>query len=305
MIELFKSLKQWVDNRDETLLLQLLPHFEVLDKFLAVIDLNFAPDLCIPRVRAEFQEKFQKSGSFMGALESIDVEALVSYVALCRRGSKALDHEQRLSQKLKNEDEEEEVPEQRGCIESAKKKRKHRVVGLDDRIDFSASAASHLMKLVTDAMKTCLYQLPEDIRTKNDECQGVVAELGGVHDSFVKLKLDGPEAVEFAKALLSTRDIISTCGHHRVARMHLNADVPVSAMVLKPTFFRKGLCEHHPCRKVSLMSSHVVSESCPHAVWTGHLSVLPCLGQGQAFVVCGSVGQAGCIRSCQGRGALL
>ena len=49
--------------------------------------------------------------------------------------------------------------------------------------------------------------------------------------------------------------------------MHLNADVPVSAMVLKPTFFRKGLCEHHPCRKVSLMSSHVVSESFLHMLY--------------------------------------
>jgi len=166
LLDLHKSLKIWVDTQDNKRLVEALPCLRTLLRLFDHMEKAFAPDILLLLVYAQYHRDTMDSGSVAEALAKVDFDSLVEVVNKVRAKEPPVKEE---APEIKEEDQEEaplikkelgdnEEPAAKKC--TRKSKTQTTAVGLEVVLNFEASAADHLAKLVTDGLKAYLFNVP-------------------------------------------------------------------------------------------------------------------------------------------------
>lgn len=197
LTEIHKVITKWAESQNEMWLAELVPPFEVLEKYLAARGLVVAADLMLLVLAAKVFQK-ARQGQFKEGVASIRMDGLRKTVEVIRFDAKTTTLAPMLPP-IKQEPQEGEVKEELEESEPAHlfggaqlKSRRGSIVrgnpDLKSRIDFAASAACHADRIIVSAIKPILYQMRSDIFEEPDVITNRVEDFEAVERFWSEAK---------------------------------------------------------------------------------------------------------------------
>lgn len=213
-----KSLRQWLETRNESHLVQTAKHMSPLMKYLSKVGLELAPDMQMVMLFARFYACVDADASVSNALRDMDVEAFVSLYDKFKSDD-ACNQPARVAQptplvKV-------EVGDADGDGEKTAKRKRQPKKDASKLLGpvLAEPAYAQLARLLTNAMKTFLFNLPSNLHEQHEELARALREVAAVHECWVeKMGATDEVAKHVGHILHALLQVLRCCSHEESAR---------------------------------------------------------------------------------------
>lgn len=212
IIELLKGIRGWQDAQVDTALINVLGPIRVLGKYLEAVGKEMAADIMLFKVYGEFHVGFRKHASLSKAMDVVDPAILKKTVAALN--SVKVTPSAAAQQSLEAIGDEGELRGDSGEGPEGKKKRRvHKPKPVELASFFATRVEGHMQRLVGDALKVMLVELPADLQDLMPDIieisQDIAAAAAKYREEYVTKGDD-----DFVKVLLSVRLMFLCCAEH-------------------------------------------------------------------------------------------
>lgn len=189
LCSLRKALKGWLDRQNDNLLAEVLQPLGIVERYLDHENISIAPDLKLVKAYATFHKALREHCSLHKALQTLDIGLLKS----CRDDWLALppsavedpnpDPPQPQPSEVKMEVGDHDAPIE-GNEKVAKKAQTLKAAKIKHRINFVASPAEHAQKLLSEASKVLISNLPGDLVKLQVDLPAIVDDFKKASDLY-------------------------------------------------------------------------------------------------------------------------